>query len=189
MKGVYVGHIYKDPVFICKNVTGNLVMTPEEEFCNTSLYTLVNGDESAHIKPIKNPIGTPDAPGALHYLYKPVVYVIAPFTSGAPSSKMYTQRVQWLLGSLFYYLYPPGSTTLLAGPMTIQYTRKPQHVAQSNDSPSGKAIMQATLLDHYKKYDNDTLRVGQFRLWMGGKQVVNWDFEYQGDEPAAYKGT
>ncbi|KAJ0415706.1 hypothetical protein BJY00DRAFT_317525 [Aspergillus carlsbadensis] len=187
--GVYLSHIYEDPVFVQKTKLGFLRPTTDKVFQEASFDTLVNGDpESGELEPLSILIGTTENPGPLHYTLQPKIFAITPFKHGGIGPLMYAKRIEWLSNQLHNYLYPAGSEQHDQKPELIPYKIAPQYLAENPESLSGKIIVEATQLDHYEQSGDQLSAIGRCRLWVNGKEGVTWEFLSQGSVNAVGYG-
>jgi hypothetical protein len=150
--GVYLSHIYEDPVFVEKTKLGFLRPTTDKVFQEASFNALVNGDpESGELEPLNTLIGTTENPGPLHYTLQPKIFAVTPFKHGGIGPLMYAKRIERLSDQLHSYIYPAGSEQYDQQPELIPYKIAPQYLAVNPESLSGKIIMKATQLDHYEQ--------------------------------------
>jgi hypothetical protein len=76
-KGVYMSHIWENPVFI----DGDWNPTDDASFTTNTFNALRDG--TAYAQSITALVGTDDAPGVLNAIYAPKVFVLTPRTSDA----------------------------------------------------------------------------------------------------------
>ncbi|KAL3451666.1 hypothetical protein BJX65DRAFT_304255 [Aspergillus insuetus] len=175
--GVYLSHIYKDPVSVEKTKLGFLRPTTDKAFQEASFNALVNGDpEYGELEPLSTLIGTTENPGPLHYTLQPKIFAVTPFKHGGIGPLMYAKRIEWLSDQLHSYIYPAGSEQYDQQPELIPYKIPPQYLAESPESLSGNIIMEATQLDHYEQSGNQLSAIGRCRLWVNGKELLRGSF-------------
>ncbi|KAL4881921.1 hypothetical protein BJY04DRAFT_217626 [Aspergillus karnatakaensis] len=192
-KGVYLSHIYEDPVFVQrpegagKNDDVDDVPTSDEFFQQASFGALVNGVEKADaVEPIKDLIGSTNSPGPLHHSYTPKIFVVHPFDQGNSGPLAYPERAQWLADQFQTYLYPPGSSpdgSQPQPPNIIAYKAPGRKFAEMSHSVEGKAIVEFSPINHYIKVQgsDEPRAVARWRLFANVREVAGWEFEV-GDE-------
>ncbi|KAL4901436.1 hypothetical protein BDW74DRAFT_181723 [Aspergillus multicolor] len=189
-QGVYVSHIYEQPVFVDKDKWNRVMPTKDDYFWKAAFDALINGDETGKgaIDPLKDLIGDAANPGPLHYLNMPKIFVAAPFKEGGIGPLRYKDRIKWLSDQLQGYLYPPESSSsgvTPEAPSVMGYKPTTRGVAENRESISGKAIMEATQIDHYQKQviqgqseaQAQIRAIGRWRLWVNGNQTVSYEFD------------
>ncbi|KAL3490431.1 hypothetical protein BJX62DRAFT_238067 [Aspergillus germanicus] len=163
--GVYLSHIYEDPVFVKKTKLGFLRPTID-----------------------KHPHRDDREPGSTTLYLQPKIFTVTPFKHGGIGPLMYAKQVEWLSDQLHSYLYPAGSEQYDQKPELIPYKIAPQYLAENPESLSGKIIMEATQLDHYEQSGDQLSAIGPCRLWVNGKETVTWEFSSQGSVNAVGHG-
>ncbi|KAL2808161.1 hypothetical protein BJX63DRAFT_409953 [Aspergillus granulosus] len=174
--GAYLSHIFEDPVFIDRDEDG-VYETPDFHFKNWSFDALAHGgDDFPGIEPIADLIGTDENPGPLHYSLKPKVFVVTPIEEGFEEGNLqYEERAEWLATQFRDFLYPQGCAVHNQS-FKIGYQVIRKEKAQKLDNPAGKAIVEATPIQFWLRAGDQQLAVGRWRLWVGGKKIVELDF-------------
>ncbi|KAL2822680.1 hypothetical protein BDW59DRAFT_163662 [Aspergillus cavernicola] len=185
-KGVYLSHIFEDPVFIQRvdEAGEDYLPTSHEFFEHASIDALVYGGYPS-IQPIDDLLGTLENPGPLHYLHQPKVFVVSPFEEGREGPLLYADRAQWLADEFQVYLYPPDSSPENAQPPTvIGYKLSKKQFAEMPESVEGKVIVEFVPIDHYEKTEgSDELRaIARWRLFANAREVAGWDFSIEPDD-------
>ncbi|KAL4867742.1 hypothetical protein BDV12DRAFT_197893 [Aspergillus spectabilis] len=178
-KGVYLSHIFEDPVFIQRNdEDGEDSPTSDEFFEHASIDALVHGGYPS-VQPIDDLVGTLENPGPLHYSHQPKIFVVSPFKRGREGPLIYPDRAQWLADEIHVYLYPPESiSTNTQPPSVIGYKISKKHFAEMPESVEGKAIVEFVPIDHYEKTEGsgELRAIARWRLFANAREVAGWEF-------------
>ncbi|KAL5003696.1 hypothetical protein BDV10DRAFT_180227 [Aspergillus recurvatus] len=166
-KREYVSHIYERTSSWSSSIGvkwGRVMPAPEEFFRKASYNTLTNGvddPDSELIDPIKGQPARSRTQGPCTILTR----------RRSPSSRP---------SSTAPYLYPSESSPAAPEePSEIGYKTASRNIAGGAASLQGKAIMEATQIDHYEKREGEPLirAIGRWRLWVNGKEAVSRLFE------------
>ncbi|PYI31318.1 hypothetical protein BP00DRAFT_344071, partial [Aspergillus indologenus CBS 114.80] len=178
--GVYLSHIFESPIF----------RTPTEpdvadDFFMEQTFTALStgrtgpaGQVNNQIEPLQDLWGTEANPGPLHRTNNPQLIIVTPFLpEWRPQEYMYARRVQWLAAQFNRFLYfPTGGAPADKAPIIRGY--EPTDFWQSNndDSSVGKVVIEVDKYNSFLQAGNHLLAVGQWRLWLCGQYVMDYNF-------------
>ncbi|RAH79608.1 hypothetical protein BO86DRAFT_317976, partial [Aspergillus japonicus CBS 114.51] len=178
--GVYLSHIFESPIF----------RTPTEPdvadyFFMEQTFTALStgrsgpaGQVNHQIEPLQDLWGTEANPGPLHRTNNPQLIIVTPFLpEWRPQEYMYARRVQWLAAQFNRFLYfPTGGAPADKAPIIRGY--EPTDFWQSNndDSSVGKVVIEVDKYNSFLQAGNHLLAVGQWRLWLCGQYVMDYNF-------------
>ena len=175
-KGVYISHIWENPVFI----TGDWVPTDDNTFTTKAFNALRDG--TANAQSITALVGTGQAPGPLNAIYSPKVFVLTPYTTefdrqtlGITTKLRYQTRAEQLAQQIAQIVPGSGGTGISLG-----YTRTSQQLSTQNPGIAGRAILE---VDPFQRWlttphapDSAGLRIGRWRLWVEDQLITYQDF-------------
>ncbi|KAK7409426.1 hypothetical protein QQX98_008387 [Neonectria punicea] len=172
-KGVYLSHIWENPVFIDSNWDA----TSDESFNSKAFEALRDGTPFA--QSITALIGDEANPGVLNAIYAPKVFVLTPFTTandptGITTTLRYQDRAQKLANDLASVIPGSGGSGYLLG-----YTRTNQELSTMEPGWLGRAIFEVDVLQSVLVTPHDpdgSLRVGRWRLWVEDQLITYQDF-------------
>ncbi|KAF9887534.1 hypothetical protein FE257_010112 [Aspergillus nanangensis] len=171
--GVYISHIFENPVFV--DIRRDA--TPDEFFKSQSFGALRYGGDG--IEAVESLVGTDDAPGVLHPMHEPQVFVITPFVDSTKQEWLYSERAKWLSDQFGLFFYPNGyghKPPIIKGYIRTRYDR-----SNNDNKLEGKAIMEVASVDSviYPDHGPRGVRpfaIGRWRLWVGGEYLVDYRF-------------
>ena len=172
-KGVYISHIWENPVFI----DGNYNPTSDNTFTTKAFNSLRYGTQYA--QSITDLIGTNQVPGPLNAIYLPKVFVLTPFTTqwdrdnfAITTTYRYQARAQQLAQQVGQIL--PGSENFVLG-----YTRTSSQESTAFMGTAGRAILEFDPFERtYLSASAPNLppmRFGRWRLWVETQMIVYQD--------------
>ncbi|KAM0268171.1 hypothetical protein ACHAPA_005253 [Fusarium lateritium] len=175
-KGVYLSHIWENPVFIDINWAN----TPDDDFDRRAFQALRDGTDFA--QSVVGLIGTDNAPGPLNAIYSPKVFVLTPFTNpffdptGVTTTLRYQDRAQGLANNLARVIPGSGGQGYLLG-----YTRTNQAASTAQNGYAGRAIVEVDMLERVLTTPNAPqgslgLAVARWRLWVEDQIVTSQEF-------------
>ena len=175
-KGVYISHIWENPVFII----GDFVPTDDNTFTTKAFNALRDG--TANAQSILALVGTDQAPGPLNAIYSPKVFVLTPFTSdldrqlySITTTLRYQARAQQLAQQIAQIVPGSGGTG-----STLGYTRTDQYLSTQNPGIAGRAILEVDPFQYWLTTPNAPnsagLQVGRWRLWVEDQLITYQDF-------------
>ena len=134
-RGVYVSHIYEDPMFLDEYDQP----TSDRQF--DQVFNFLGTGRSEHCESLTALIGSVNSPGPLAARYMPHVYVVTPYTElgerdrmGITTTLLFEQRAQQLCD---------WATELVSGPgRVVGYTRTSPQVSQDPRDYRGKAVVE-----------------------------------------------
>lgn len=179
-KGVYFSHIWENPVFITGD---NWDSTDDASFTANAFNALRDGTDYA--QSITSLVGTDAAPGVLHAVYNPKVFVLTPRTSDHDRNHFkittilrYQDRAQTLANHLAGILPGSGGTGFVVG-----YTRTSAQSSTATSRVAGRAILdvepfQSVLITNAADTSPDHLglQIGRWRLWVEDNLITYEDF-------------
>ncbi|KAF4333315.1 hypothetical protein FBEOM_12869 [Fusarium beomiforme] len=170
--GVYLSHIWENPVFV--DNFGN--PTPDDEFDTTTFNAFRDGTVNA--LSVVGLVGTDEAPGVLHSIYHPRVFVVTPFTNdlersfGVTTTFRYEERANRLATQVSGIV--PGSDSTVLG-----YTRTNREESTEQYGTWGRAIVEYDMLEEIV-FGTEENALGQFmgrwRLWVEDQLVTSHKF-------------
>ena len=167
-KGVYVSHIFENPVFIMNQ---DYHPTDDNTFTINTFIALRDGTPTA--QSITDLVGTDQFPGVLHARYKPQVFVVTPLTSdfdrfkyGITTQFRYQNRAEQLAQQIAQIV--PGS-----GPGVIQGYTRTNDLISTAPGFLGRAVLEADPVHHRVVLAQGPrfVDVGQWRLWVDDKWI------------------
>ena len=176
-KGVYICHIWENPVFI----NGDWVPTDDNTFTTKAFNALRDGTATA--QSITALIGTDQAPGPLNTIYSPKVFVLTPYTTdldrqlySITTTLRYEARAQQLAQQIAQIVPGSGGTGY-----TLGYTRTSAQLSTQNPGVAGRAILevdpfQSWLTTPNAPANSPGLQVGRWRLWVEDQLITFQDF-------------
>ncbi len=183
-KGVYISHIWEDPVFI----TGDSVPTDDNTFTTKGFNALRDGTATA--QSISALVGTDQAPGPLNAIYSPEVFVITPRTDeldrnqyGITTALRYETRAQQLAQKIAQIVPGSGGTGY-----TLGYTRTSAQLSTEYPGTAGRAILEVDPFQYWvttpnAPADSPGVHVGRWRLWVEGQLITYNDFWHPDTTP------
>lgn len=175
-KGVYISHIWEDPVFI----TGNYIPTDDNFFTVNAFNALRDGTATA--QSITALVGSDQDPGPLNAIYVPKVFVLTPFTTdddrtllSVTTTLRYPERAEWLAQQVAKII--PGSDI----GAVMGYTRTGRQVSTREPGTAGRAILEVDPLQYVYIAENSPpgakgLQVGAWRLWVEDQLITYQEF-------------
>ena len=174
-KGVYISHIWENPVFI----SGNYVPTDDQYFTATAFNSLRDG--TATTQSITALVGTDEVPGPLNAIYSPKVFVLTPFATqkdrdqyGITTKLRYEARAQQLAHQVVQIIPGSGGSGSILG-----YTRTGSLQSTSELGTAGRAILEADPQEYWLTSSvsdaapGSSLQIGRWRLWVED-QLITW---------------
>ncbi|KAL4785517.1 hypothetical protein BJX76DRAFT_356070 [Aspergillus varians] len=184
-KGLYISHIFENGIFSTYDANRNPILTDVEVFRLKSTEALIwGGDEYDNLQDLRGLRGTDENPGPLHRSSSPQIIVVTPFAHGNGGELLYGLRADWIGGEVARCLYESEANFPADDPkpwIVIGYeVRAPENSFQENNNV-GKWILEVTPLQFYQQLQQPggqplSLEVGRWRLWVGGKYILEWDF-------------
>ncbi|KAJ6002069.1 hypothetical protein N7522_007296 [Penicillium canescens] len=165
-KGVYISHIWENPVFI----HGDYSPTDDNYFVSTAFNALRDG--TAFAQSVTDLIGTDQTPGVLNAIYAPKVFVLTPYTTdfdrqmfGISTTLRYQDRANDLAQRLANAIPGSGGEGIVMG-----YTRTSQQASTQEPGVAGRAILEVDPFQTWLTTPSDPtsagLQVGRWRLWL-----------------------
>ncbi|RAL07355.1 uncharacterized protein BO97DRAFT_307818, partial [Aspergillus homomorphus CBS 101889] len=177
--GVYLSHMFESPIFR----SGDEPTVPDDYFMDQTFNALRTGRTALdgvndQVEPMQGLWGTDEHPGPLHRTNNPQLIIITPFVeSRQPQEYVYPQRVSWLAAQFTHFLYFPSSGAPEdKAPIIRGYERTDFWESNNDDSDSGKAILEVEKYNRYLQIGTRFLPIGQWRLWLCGKHVMDYEF-------------
>ncbi|KAJ4265326.1 hypothetical protein NW762_004611 [Fusarium torreyae] len=173
-KGVYLSHIWENPVFIDTAWTP----TADDDFNRNAFEALRDGTPFA--QSVTGLIGTDGNPGPLNAIYSPKVFVLTPLTgpndpTGVTTRLRYQDRAQDLANNLASVLPGSGGEGYLLG-----YTRTNRELSLADPGYWGRAIFEVDMLQKVLVSRDDPngngLAVARWRLWVEDQLITVQDF-------------
>ncbi|KAI9837744.1 MAG: hypothetical protein M1819_006678 [Sarea resinae] len=178
-KGVYLSHIWENPVFI----DSTWASTDDASFTTKAFNSLRDG--TANALSITSLIGTDAQPGVLNAIYSPKVFVLTPRTTDFDRNNFqitttlrYQARAQDLANKIAGILPGSGGTGF-----TLGYTRTSAQASTQNPGTAGRAILE---VDPFQSWLTTTasgvdptspgLQIGRWRLWVEDQLITYQDF-------------
>ncbi|KAL6714324.1 hypothetical protein ACLMJK_007747 [Lecanora helva] len=174
-KGVFISHIWENPVFI----DGNFNPTDDASFTTNAVNALRDGTE--YCQSITGLTGTDSSPGPLNAIYAPKVFVLTPFTTdwdramfSITTQYRYEARANQLASSIARAVPGSGGSGRVLG-----YTRTNQQ-ASTGPGTDGRAIWEVDPFQYWLTSQHDPnsagLQVGRWRLWVEDQLIGFQDF-------------
>ncbi|CAF3535155.1 unnamed protein product [Fusarium graminearum] len=170
--GVYLSHIWENPVFIGSDWTP----TPDDVFQTTTFNAFRDGNMNTESVSVL--VGTDETPGVLHSMFHPRVFVVTPFTShfersiGVTTTYSYEDRANQLATQISGIV--PGSDSTVLG-----YTRTSQAESTEQYGSYGRAIVEFDMFDEIvfsSAEDVNGQFMGRWRLWVEDQLVTSHKF-------------
>ncbi|KAL9024262.1 MAG: hypothetical protein Q9196_006642 [Gyalolechia fulgens] len=174
-KGVFISHIWENPVFI----DGNFNPTDDASFTTDTVNALRDGTE--YCQSITGLIGTDSSPGPLNAIYAPKVFVLTPFTTDSDRAMFsittqyrYEARANQLASSIAQAVPGSGGSGRVLG-----YTRTNRQ-ASTGPGTDGRAILEVDPFQYWLTSQHDPnsagVQVGRWRLWVEDQLIGFQDF-------------
>ncbi|PYH85787.1 hypothetical protein BO82DRAFT_420308 [Aspergillus uvarum CBS 121591] len=136
------------------------------------------GQVNNQIEPLQDLWGTDANPGPLHRTNNPQLIIVTPFLpEWQPQEYMYARRVKWLAAQFNRFLYfPTGEAPADKAPIIRGYEPTDFWKSNNDDSSVGKVVIEVDKYNSFLQAGNHLLAVGQWRLWLCGQYVMDYDF-------------
>lgn len=176
-KGVYVSHIWENPVF----EDANFIPTDDKVFLINAFNALRDGTLTA--QSVTELIGTDQSPGVLNARYRPLAYVITPYTNnderndfGINTQFRFQIRAQQLAQGITQVLFDNSNDWQT---MIVGYNRISKAASLSYPGTAGRAIVEVDPVQFVLKPDHGPglpLPVGKWRLWVEDRLINEQTF-------------